>query len=298
MDVSPLALVTADFGTGPVRPGVRTAEGIVDLAAASARLPGEIPPAPVLALLVEKGICSGALLARWIEGLRSAGSFETALSPKARVVLPFRAGKILAVARNYAAHAKELGNEVPEAPLFFSKASSIAVGPGSPIVIPRDLEGEVHHEAELAVVIGRAGRRIPRETALDYVAGYACANDVTARTLQLSLKDRKLPWFAGKNLDTFLAFGPAMVPADLVSDPGALTIRCRVNGELRQDAPTSLMLNDVPALIEHVSRHLTLLPLDVILTGTPAGVGPLVAGDTVEVEIDGLGTLANPVVHE
>lgn len=272
-----LSLVTADFGDGPPRAGIRTPEGVVDLGADS------------IGAIVGLDGCTTKVLRRRIEG-RDARP--------ARLRLPFRPGKVLAVGRNYAAHAAELGNEVPEAPFFFGKSPSTGIGSGAPIVIPRDLEGEVHHEAELAVVIGRTGRRIPRSRALDYVAGYLAANDVTARTLQTGLKDRKLPWFAGKNLDTFLVLGPGLVPADAVPDVSALRVRCLVNDEVRQDGTADLMLNDVPALVEFVSRHLTLEPLDVILTGTPAGVGPLVPGDTVVVEIDGVGRLENPVIRE
>ena len=290
-----LSLVFADFGEGPPRPGVLGPGGVLDLAAAAARLPGRVPAAAGLAPIVVRGRASAAELREWWDALKDD---PRAVRTDAKLLLPIRPGKVLAVGRNYAAHAEELGNEVPEAPFFFAKVSSSAVGPGRSIVIPRDLEGDVHHEAELAVVIGRAGRRIPRERALDYVAGYTCANDVTARTLQLSLKEKKLPWFAGKNLDTFLALGPGIVPADGVPDPSALRIRCFVNGDLRQDAPTSLMLNDVASLIANASRHLTLEPLDVILTGTPAGVGPLVPGDEVEVRIDGVGSLVNPVKRE
>jgi 2-keto-4-pentenoate hydratase/2-oxohepta-3-ene-1,7-dioic acid hydratase in catechol pathway len=270
----PAVLVTAMFPEGPPRPGVLTTEGVVPVDGDPFRAPAPITTARLLAA--------------------AAGRRPL----PARLLLPFVPGKVLAVGRNYAAHAKELGNEVPEAPFFFSKAPSSAIGPDGPIVIPWDLEGDVHHEAELAVVIGRRGRRIPRASALGYVAGYMAANDVTARTLQGSLKERKLPWFSGKNLDTFLVLGPGLVPADAVADPAALRVSCLVNGELRQDAPTSLMLNDVAALIEHASRHLTLEPLDVLLTGTPAGVGLLAAGDAVTVRIDGVGEFSNPVIRE
>lgn len=215
-----------------------------------------------------------------------------------RLLLPWRPGKVLAVGRNYAKHAKELGNAAAEEPFFFLKAPSIAIGPGEAIVLPSDLEGEVHHEAELGVVLGRAGRRIPRERALEWVLGYCCANDVTARTLQRKLIEAKLPWFQGKNMDTFLAFGPGLVPARLVPDPSRLRVRCLVDGALRQDAPASEMVNGVASLLAHASRWVTLERGDLILTGTPAGVGPLLPGQTVEVRIDEVGSLVNPVVGE
>lgn len=214
-----------------------------------------------------------------------------------------RPGKVLCVGRNYAAHARELGNAPPEAPFFFLKAPSTAIGDGEAIVIPRDIEGEVHHEAELAVVIGRRGRRVPGERALEWVAGYCCANDVTARTEQRALQDRRLPWFGGKNADTFLCLGPDPVPAAAVPDPGALRLLCLVDGEVRQDGATAAMIHGVAALVAHASRRVTLEPGDVILTGTPAGVGPLLPGQTVEVRLLGgdsalLCALVNPVVAE
>jgi 2-keto-4-pentenoate hydratase/2-oxohepta-3-ene-1,7-dioic acid hydratase in catechol pathway len=205
-------------------------------------------------------------------------------------------GRVLAAGRNYRKHAAELGNRAAEEPFFFLKDAASAVGHGEEIVIPRDLAGEVHHEAELAVVIGREGRRIPEENALDWVDGCLCANDITARTVQFDLKERGLPWFGAKVADTFLAIGPGkpVMPAN----PGDLAIICRVNGEVRQEDRTSSMVHSVQALVAAASLHLTLQPGDVLLTGTPAGVGPLRAGDVVEVEIEGVGTLSNPVVAE
>ncbi len=212
-----------------------------------------------------------------------------------------RPGKVIAVGRNYAAHAREMGHApspAPEAPFFFLKAPSTIVGHGDSIVIPFDIEGEVHHEAELAVVIGKAGRRIAVERAMDHVAGYLCANDVTARTEQKWLQERKLPWFGGKNADSFLCLGPALVPAAAVPDPRALRVLCLVDGEVRQDGSTAEMIHGVAALLSFASRRLSLQEGDVILTGTPAGVGPLRPGQSVEVRIEGVGSLVNPVVLE
>jgi len=211
-----------------------------------------------------------------------------------RIVAP---GKVIAVGRNYAAHAREMGNAAPDAPFFFLKAPSCTAGPGEPIVIPFDIVGEVHHEAELGVVLGRRGRRIPSDRAMEFVAGYCCANDVTARNEQRALQEKKLPWFGGKNADTFLCLGP-VVPASAVPDPQALRIRCLVGGQVRQDGSTADMILGVAALVAAASRRVTLLPGDVLLTGTPAGVGPIRPGDTVEVRIDGVGSLVNPVVAE
>ena len=208
-----------------------------------------------------------------------------------------RPGKVIAVGRNYAEHAREMGGSGKEPPFFFMKAPSTMVGPGGPIVIPFDISGEVHHEAELAVVIGRSGRRIPAAAALAHVAGYACANDVTARTEQKALRDKGLPWFGGKNADSFLCLGPAL-PASAVPAPQALRVRCLVDGVVRQDGNTADMILGVAELVAHASLRLTLHPGDVLLTGTPAGVGPLRPGESVEVRIDGVGSLVNPVVME
>jgi 2-keto-4-pentenoate hydratase/2-oxohepta-3-ene-1,7-dioic acid hydratase in catechol pathway len=249
-------------------------------------------------MLVVKGAATAALAAELEGALDRLGTREEALRPGARLLLPFRPGKVIAVGRNYAAHAREMGGKAGAAPFFFGKCSSSAIGAGEPIVLPHDLEGEVHHEAELAVVVGRPGRRIPVDRALEWVAGYACANDVTARTLQKRLQEERLPWFAGKNADSFLCLGPGLVPADAVPDPSALRVQGFVDGVLRQDQPTADMLAGVPELLAAASRHLRLEPLDVILTGTPAGVGPLRPGETVEVRIPGVGSLVNPVLAE
>jgi 2-keto-4-pentenoate hydratase/2-oxohepta-3-ene-1,7-dioic acid hydratase in catechol pathway len=258
----------------------------VDLAAAWAAAGEGEPPASIEAM-IERGLLRAALL----EPLLDAADPE----PVPEVLAPpLRPGKILALGRNYAAHAREMGS-APTTPFFFAKLPSCCVGHGEAIEIPGDLEGEVHHEIELAVVIGRGGRRIPVEDALAHVAGYAVMNDVTARTLQARAKEKGKPWTAAKNLDTFAPFGPGIVPADAVSDPGALRLCLRVDGEVRQEGSTAAMLLPIPETIAHLSRHLTLEPGDVIATGTPAGVGPLRPGDRVEAEIQTIGRLVNPV---
>jgi 2-keto-4-pentenoate hydratase/2-oxohepta-3-ene-1,7-dioic acid hydratase in catechol pathway len=220
------------------------------------------------------------------------------VSPDSTLSTISRPGKVIAVGRNYAAHARELGNAPTAAPFFFLKASSTAIGTQEPIVIPFDVEGEVHHEAELAVILGLGGRRIPEGEAMGHVLGYCCANDVTARTEQKSLQERKLPWFGAKNADSFLCLGPGLTLRDSIPDPGVLRVRCLVDGEVRQDASTAEMIHGVASLIAHASRRVTLDPGDVILTGTPAGTGPIRPGQTVEVVIDGIGALVNPVVRE
>lgn len=211
-----------------------------------------------------------------------------------------RPGKIICVGRNYADHAAETGSEVPKSPILFSKFATAVIGPGDRVERPRGIL-DLDYEAELAVVIGTAGRHIAEADALSHVAGYMCADDISARTAQLG--DGQ--WLRGKSFDTFCPTGPYLVTADEVPDPQALRIRCRVDGETRQDSNTAHMVFGVAELIAFCSRAFTLEPGDVILTGTPDGVALgmkeprwLQPGQTVEVEIDGLGVLANPIVDE
>lgn len=209
--------------------------------------------------------------------------------PDVRLLSPFLPSKVVALGRNYAEHARELGNEAPETPLIFLKPSTSVIGTGDVIRLPASSE-EVHFEGELAVVIGTPARNVSRDDALGHVFGYAAANDVTARDQQRA--DGQFT--RAKGYDSFCPLGPWV---ETVLDPSDLRIVTRVNGEVRQDGRTSQMIHDVAAQIAFVSGIMTLLPGDVILTGTPAGVGPIVAGDTVSVEIEGIGTLTNPVVR-
>ncbi|WP_163544582.1 fumarylacetoacetate hydrolase family protein [Occultella kanbiaonis] len=197
--------------------------------------------------------------------------------------------KVVAFGRNYAEHAAELGNEVPELPLVFIKPNTTVVGPDDPIVLP-SYSQDVHHEAELAVVISRICKDLPAERANEVILGYTAANDVTARDVQRSDKT----WTRGKMFDTSCPLGPVLVTDLDVSD---LRIQARVDGEVRQDGSTAQMIHSVPDLIAYASTLFTLLPGDVILTGTPAGVGPIREGQRVEVEIEGIGVLGNPVVR-
>ena len=203
------------------------------------------------------------------------------------LLAPVLPGKILAIGRNYVAHAKEHGEEVPESPLVFLKPPSSLLDPGLPILLPPQ-SAQVEHEAELAVVIGRRGRWISASEALRYVLGYTLANDVTARDLQR--KDGQ--WTRAKGFDTFAPIGPWI---DTDFDPTDAMITCHVNGVMRQMGSTSEMVFKVSQLIAYCSSIMTLEPGDLIMTGTPAGVSPLAAGDVVEVHIDGLGILSNPV---
>ena len=197
--------------------------------------------------------------------------------------------KVIGIGRNYADHAAEMGGQVPEEPLMFLVPNTAVIGPDDPVVLPPQSQ-EVHYEGELAVVIGRMCKDVEPEDALGVVFGYTCANDVTARDLQRS--DGQ--WARAKGFDTFCPLGP-WIETDL--DPAALGVVTRLDGEVVQDGTTADMVHGVGALVSHASRAFTLLPGDVILTGTPAGVGPMAAGQRVEVEVEGIGVLANPVVR-
>jgi 2-keto-4-pentenoate hydratase/2-oxohepta-3-ene-1,7-dioic acid hydratase in catechol pathway len=204
--------------------------------------------------------------------------------------------KIVCVGLNYRAHAGESGGEPPKAPLLFGKFANTLVGDGDPILLPPGI-GHVDAEAELAVVIGERAARVPVGRALDVVAGYTCGNDVSARDAQFG--DGQ--WFRGKGFDTFCPLGPRLVDSSEL-DPGDLRVQQRLNGTVLQDARTSDLIFDVPTLVSYVSHQLTLEPGDVILTGTPEGVGvfrePKVAladGDVVEIEVEGIGVLRNEV---
>jgi 2-keto-4-pentenoate hydratase/2-oxohepta-3-ene-1,7-dioic acid hydratase in catechol pathway len=208
--------------------------------------------------------------------------------------------KIICIGRNYAEHAAELGDEAPPEPLVFGKFPSTLIGPGDAIVIPPEAT-HVDAEAELAVEIGVGGRRIPRDRALEHVRGYRCANDVSARNIQYS----ESQWTRAKGFDTFCPLGDRVVPVSELGDGGGLRVVQRLNGEVLQDGDTSDLIFDVPFLVSFVSNAFTLEPGDLILTGTPPGVGyardpkvSLKPGDVVEVEVEGVGTLTNPVVAE
>lgn len=205
-----------------------------------------------------------------------------------RVLAPILASKVICAGKNYADHVAELGGEVPDFPVVFSKPSTSITGPGAAIQLPPS-SSRVDYEGELAVVIGRPCRDVPAVKAKDVILGYTVANDVTARDQQRT--DGQ--WTRAKGYDTFCPLGPWIV-TDL--DPTDLEVRTELNGEVRQRARTSLMLHSIGEIIEWISKVMTLLPGDVILTGTPEGVGPLAAGDTVSVTIEGIGTLSNPVV--
>ena len=222
---------------------------------------------------------------------------------RAKVELPSpirRPGKIICVGLNYRSHLAEIGEPTPDFPILFFKPATAVIGPGQAIVLPR-VSGQVDYEGELAVVIGRLGKYIPEERALCHVAGYTCANDVSAHDIEF----RTSQWTSGKMLDTFCPLGPVLVTRDDIPDPGLLRLRTLLNGRVVQDATTADMVFSVPFLISYISSLTTLEPGDVILTGTPAGIGCnqnpqifLKPGDRVSVEIDGIGMLTNPVGAE
>ncbi|QXE89359.1 fumarylacetoacetate hydrolase family protein [Geomonas subterranea] len=202
---------------------------------------------------------------------------------------PVRIGKILCIGRNYADHIKELGNETPERPVIFTKPATSVIGAGEEIVIP-SYSSDCHHEAELALLIGREGRDIPAADALSYLAGYAVAIDLTLRDVQAELKKKGLPWDIAKGFDTACPLSP-FVPAEQVADPHQLRITLTVNGEKRQDGGTDLMIHRIPELLSYLSSIFTLEPGDLVLTGTPAGVGPVKSGDRVVAGIAGVGSI-------
>ncbi len=206
-----------------------------------------------------------------------------------RLVAPILPSKVVAIGKNYADHAKEMGGEAPAEPLIFLKPSTSVIGPGDPIRLPPS-SNEVHFEGELAVVIGLpGGRDIDADGAMSTVFGYTVANDVTARDQQRA----DVQFTRAKGYDSFCPLGPWI---ETTLDATALRLQTRVNGDLKQDGNTRDLIHGLPKLIEYVSAVMTLLPGDVILTGTPAGVGPIVDGDTVSVGIEGIGELTNPVV--
>ena len=206
-----------------------------------------------------------------------------------RLLAPVLPSKVIAIGQNYAEHAREIGGEPPPEPVMFLKPSTAVIGPRDSIAYPVSLSERVDFEGELAVVIGRLCREVPPARVPDVIFGYSCANDVTARDLQA----RDGQWARAKGFDTFCPLGP-WIETDL--DTADLELTTIVNGEIRQNSRTSLLLHDVPALVTYVSAVMTLLPGDVLLTGTPAGAGPLKDGDEVSVTIEGIGTLSNGVI--
>ena len=252
-----------------------------------------------------------AAIAGWAElGPKLHAQLEAPVAREAvRLLAPIPRPRrnIFCVGKNYHEHAKEFARSgfdstakeiVPEAPVVFSKPPSAVIGPGETVLGSLDPTASVDYEGELAVVIGAGGRGISKADAMAHVFGYTIVNDVTARTLQ----QKHRQWLIGKGIDTFCPMGPAILTAEAVADPAALTLKTWVNGELRQDAVVADLIFDIPTLIETISSVIALEPGDVIATGTPVGVGIgftppkyLAAGDVVAIEIAGIGRLENPV---
>ncbi len=284
-----MKLATFQSDTGP-QLGVVDGQGITPIAAAAPSLPAEMI----------------GLIAAWprIEGeVRRIGAAKVGVLPLSdvRLLAPIRRpGKIMAIGLNYADHIAESNAAPPERQLWFSKASSSANGPYDPIEIPK-VSQTVDYEAELVAVIGQGGRHIARDAAPDAIFGYCCGDDATERTWQFHTPQ----WVLGKSFDSHAPFGPWITTADEVPDPHVLSIRCLVNGQVRQDSNTNNLVFNVWDQIEQLSQAMTLEPGDLIFTGTPGGVGMamtpkqfLKAGDRVRVEIEGLGALDNPCVDE
>lgn len=243
-------------------------------------------------------IAMGSDLVEYLESGISIDGLERDASGTRLKAPVTRPSKILCIGLNYRDHARESGQDLPANPILFPKFANSIIGPNEPIRAPAAAT-DVDYEAELGVVIGKQARDLREEEALDSVAGYVCLNDVSSRSLQFESSQ----WTRGKAIDTFLPMGPWILTADEVQDPQALSIRCSVNGEVRQDSSTGEMIFGVRELVSFLSQTMTLEPGDIIATGTPAGVGMgfdpprwLKAGDVVTVEIEGLGTLQNRVI--
>ncbi|HKV23243.1 MAG TPA: fumarylacetoacetate hydrolase family protein [Candidatus Acidoferrum sp.] len=235
--------------------------------------------------LIEGGRVLQISGAPWFSWTRGPQAWE---ADQVQFLAPVDPTKIVCVGRNYAAHAAELGNELPKEPLIFLKPPSSLVGPGDPIILTPQSQ-RVEHEGELALIVGKKCSHLKDDDdALPYLLGYSCLNDITARDLQKS----DVQFTRAKGFDTFCPVGPHI---ETELNPADLTVETRVNGTLRQSGRTSLMIYPVAFIVRWISRVMTLSPGDVIATGTPAGVGPLVAGDSVEVSVSGIGVLRNPV---
>jgi 2-keto-4-pentenoate hydratase/2-oxohepta-3-ene-1,7-dioic acid hydratase in catechol pathway len=205
--------------------------------------------------------------------------------------------KIVALGRNYAAHALEHAGVIPTEPIIFGKATSSIIAHGEPVIYKKYLT-RVDPETELAVIISKRAKDVPEETAMEYVAGYTCLNDVTARDIQHQDIEKKHPWFRAKSIDTFCPLGPCLLTVDEIQGQPELDIELKVNGETRQKDNTRSMLFKIPKLISFISQYMTLESGDIIATGTPEGMKPVKPGDVMEVTIDKIGTLRNPVVAE
>jgi 2-keto-4-pentenoate hydratase/2-oxohepta-3-ene-1,7-dioic acid hydratase in catechol pathway len=231
-------------------------------------------------------------------GMTPRRAYESMALADVKLEVPVRPSKIIAIGRNYADHAKETGNEIPPAPIIFAKFPSSLIAHQETITWSESVTTQVDWEGELAVVIGKRARNVSEDEALNYVFGYTIADDVSARDLQLRVDSQ---WTRGKSLDTFCPVGPWIVTRDEITDPHNLSVKTKVNGKVRQDGNTKDFLFNIPTLISYCSRMFTLEPGDLLLTGTPPGVGEgmkpptyLKDGDVVSITIEGIGELSNP----
>lgn len=255
--------------------------------------------------LARRGLDEDAFLERVFAGkasfealLREAGPLPQIPAPSDFDIPIARPSKVLAIGKNFAAHAAEFGAEVPKEPIFFAKGPSALLPHGEPVRIPYWLTTRVDHEAEIALIVGRRGKHIPAARAWEHVGGYTVLNDITARKMQGDDRREGHPWLRSKSLDTSAPCGPYWVPAAFLPDPASCRIECRVNGELRQKGKGGDMVHPIPKVLSYVSRHMTIEPGDILSLGTPGGVGPLLPGDVVECEVSGIGVLRNPVERE
>lgn len=246
--------------------------------------------------LLQRGLLNNGGMAPVLAAIRKHSAIDKcAINGPLPFTLPYRPGKIIAIGRNYAAHAAETGHDVPKEPIFFSKSPTACIGPDQAIVV-RSEYGRVDHEGELAVIIGKTAKDVAPENAYEHVAAYSLMNDVTAREMQRKDIDAGHPWFRSKSLDTFCPFGPYLVLRDALHWPLEVDIVCAVNGDVRQQSNTRHFIFKIPELIAYVSRFITLEPGDVISTGTPEGIAALAPGDSVEVRVPEIGVLRNTVL--
>jgi 2-keto-4-pentenoate hydratase/2-oxohepta-3-ene-1,7-dioic acid hydratase in catechol pathway len=297
-----MRLVTFDAGVGP-RLGAVVDGRVLDLAELAERDPGGSLPSSMLDL-VQAGRGAWDRARRLVESRQGGAEGRDLTSVKLLAPIPRPPKNVVCLGVNYRAHLEESNranqrNLAPTLPVFFTKAVTSIVAPGDPILFDEAVSTQYDWEAELGVVIGEGGRSIPQERALDHIFGYTCFNDVSVRDVQ----NGHVQWFRGKSLDGTCPFGPWIVTADEIPDPHNLNIQCRVNGVVKQDSNTSMLINDISAIIYHLSNGLTIEAGDLISTGTPSGVGfardPkefLKPGDVVEVEVERVGILRNPVV--
>ncbi len=297
-----MRLVTFDAGAGQ-RLGAVVDNRVLDLPQLAERDAGGSLPNSMLSF-IQAGPGAWNRARRLVEGQGSGAQGQDLSAVKLLAPMPRPAKNVVCLGVNYRAHLEESNRAndrqlAPTLPVFFTKAVTSIVAPGGPILFDESVSTQYDWEAELGVVIGEGGRGISREKALDHIFGYTCFNDVSVRDVQ----NGHVQWFRGKSLDGTCPFGPWIVTADEVPDPHNLNIQCRVNGVVKQESNTSMLINDLRAIIFHLSNGLTIEAGDLISTGTPAGVGfardPkefLRPGDVVEVEVQGIGILRNPVV--